>query len=74
MSNYFKLYNHYLCMQLQVESMLQFPIKISQEIKSKKKHINLLNQEPNWNALSKYINIIIKSNFVTKHLKKLKLE
>jgi hypothetical protein len=47
---------------------------VCQELKSKKKLANILVGEPNWTTLSKYTNIIIKPNFVAKHIKKIKLD
>jgi hypothetical protein len=36
--------------------------------------MNVLAGEPKWATLSKYTNIIVKPNFVVKHIKKVKLD
>jgi len=74
MAAYFQLTNHYMSTQVELESMLQLPIRVCQEIKSKKKLATVLTAEPNWTPLSKYTNIIVKPNFVAKHLRKIRVE
>lgn len=73
MAAYFRLINHYVSTQVELESVLQLPIRVCQELKNKKK-LTALAAEPNWAALSKYASVIVKPNFVAKHLRKIKVD
>ncbi len=70
---YFQLMHQLYSTQAQLEVLLDGAIRISTEIKGRKKNISFVGQESS-TQLMRWVNIILKPNISLKHLKKLKVE
>lgn len=70
---YFQLMHQLYSTQGRLEVLLEGPVKVSTELKGRKKNISFVGQESS-NQLIRWVNIILKPNISLKHLKKLKVD
>lgn len=70
---YFQLMHQLYSAQGRLEVLIEGAMKVSSELKGRKKNISFVGQESS-NQLIRWVNIILKPNISLKHLKKLKVD
>ena len=70
---YFQLMHQLYSAQAQLELYLEHAIKVSAELKGRKKNISFVGQESS-NQLMRWVTVILKPSISMKNLKKLRVE